>query len=99
MKCKDLVVRTLRGTGNPELLANEMKWYKLSIVAVTETHLVGEGEMPPDEELRKIHLSFSGRQDGWNVEGVGLALSSQARAAMRYHQSISPGIMTAEFLT
>ena len=91
-------VRTLRGTGKPELLANEMKRYKLSIVAVTETHLAGEGEMPLDEEGKYIIL-FSGRQDGQNVEGVGLALSSQAQAAMRHHQSISPRIMTAEFLT
>ena len=30
--------------------ANEMKRYKLSIVAVTETHLAAEGEMPLDEE-------------------------------------------------
>ena len=33
------------------------------------------------------------------MEGVGLALSPQARGAMRYHQNISPRIMTAEFLT
>ena len=33
------------------------------------------------------------------MQGVGLALSSQARAAMRHHLSVSPGIMTAEFLT
>ena len=31
-------VHTLRGAGKLELLANEMKWYNLSIVAVTETH-------------------------------------------------------------
>ena len=74
-----------------------MKRYKLSIVAVTETHLAGEGEMPLDEEGKYIIL-FSGRQDGQNMEGVGLALSSQARAAMRHHQSVSPRIMT-EFLT
>ena len=91
-------VRTLCGTGKPELLANEMKRYKLSIVAVTEAHLAGEGEMPPDEEGR-YSFFFSGRQDGQNMEGVGLALSSQAREAMRCHQNISPRIMTAEFLT
>ena len=33
------------------------------------------------------------------TEGVGLALSSQAWAAMRHHQSVSPRIMTEEFLT
>ena len=48
--------------------------------------------------LFKIIL-LSGRQDGQNVEGVGLALSSQAWAAMRHHQSVSPRIMTEEFLT
>ena len=57
-----------------------------------------EGEMPLDEEGRYVIL-FSGRQDGQNVEGVGIALSPQARAAMRHHQSVSPRIMTAEFLT
>ena len=63
-KCKDLVVRTLRGTGNPELLANEMKWYNLSIVAVTETHLASEGEMPLDKEGRYIFLSLKDRMVG-----------------------------------
>ena len=75
-----------------------MKQYKLSIVAVTETHLASEGEMPLDEEVKSIIL-FSGRQDGQNVEGVGLALSSQVWAGMRtikvYHpeswqQNFSP---------
>ena len=44
-------------------MANEMKQYKLSIVAVTETYLAGEGEMPLDEEGKYIilfkRLSFS----------------------------------------
>lgn len=62
-------VCTLRGRGKPEFLTNEMKRYKLSIVAVTETHLTSE--MPLDEEGRYIIL-FSGRQDGCNVEGAGL---------------------------
>ena len=91
-------VHLLRGAGKPELLANEMKWYNLSIIPVTETPFAGEGEMPLDEEGRYVIL-FSGRQDGQNVEGVGIALSPQARAAMRHHQSVSPRIMTAEFLT
>ena len=65
-------VCTLRDRGKPEFLANEMKRYKLSIVAVTETHLTSE--LPLDEEGRYIIL-FSGRQDGRNVEGAGLALS------------------------
>ena len=88
----------LCGAEKPELLANEMKQYNLFIVAVTETHLAGEGEMPLDEEGRYVIL-FSGRQDGQNVEGVGIALSPQAQAAMRHHQSISSRIMTAELLT
>ena len=91
-------VRTLHGTGKPELLANEMKRYKVSIVAVTETHLAGEGEMPLDDKGR-YSILFSGRQDGQNMEVVGIALSSQARTAMRYHQNISSRIMTGEFLT
>ena len=81
-------MHTLRGTGKPELLANEMKRYKLSIVALTETHLDVGGEMPLDEEGKYIIL-FCGRQDGQNVEGVGLALSSQAWAAMRHHLSVA----------
>ena len=54
--------------------------------------------MPLDEEGRYVML-FSGRQDGMNVEQVGIALSPQAQAAMCHHQSASPRIMTAEFLT
>ena len=51
-----------------------------------------------DEEGRYT-LLFSGRRDGRGVEGVGLALSPQAREALRHHQSISARILTAEFLT
>jgi len=50
------------------VLANKMKWYNLSIVAVVETHFAGEGEIPLDEEGRYS----SRRQDCENVEGVGL---------------------------
>ena len=91
-------VRTLRGLGKPEQLASEMKRYKLSVLAVTETHISGEGKMPLDEEGRYTMI-FSGRQDGRSAEGVGLALSPQAQAALRHHQSVSSRIMTAEFLT
>ena len=42
-------VRTLRGIGRPEQLAMEMKQYKLSMLAVTETHLSGKGEMVLDK--------------------------------------------------
>ena len=81
-----------------EQLASAMQRYKLSILAVTETHLTGEGEMPLDEEGQYV-IPFSGRQDGQNVEGVGLALSPQATAAIRQHQSVSSRIMAAEFLS
>ena len=33
------------------------------------------------------------------MEGVGLALTPHARAAMRYHQAVSPRVLAAEFLT
>ena len=64
-------VRTLRGLGKTEHLAEEMKRYRLSNLAVTETHLTGEGEMLLDEESGYT-MFFSGRQDGHSMEGVGL---------------------------
>ena len=91
-------VRTLHGLGKPDQLVNEMKLYRLSILAVTETHLSGEGEMMLDEEGSYTML-FSGRLDNRSAEGVGLALSPQAQAALRHHQSVSARILTAEFLT
>ena len=69
-----------------EQLAREMKRYRLSILAVTETHLPGEGEMVLEEESGYTMI-FSGRQDERNMEGVGLALTPYARATMRYHQA------------
>ena len=36
-------VHTLCGLGKPEQLASEMKQYKLSVLAVTETHITGRG--------------------------------------------------------
>ena len=91
-------VRTLRGLGKPEQLASEMTRYKLSVLAVTETHISGEGVLSLEEEGGYTML-FSGRQDGRSVEGVGLALSPQARASLRHHQTVSSRIMMAEFLT
>ena len=91
-------VRTLRGLGKLEQLAGEMKRYRLSILAVTETHLPGEGEMVLDVETG-YRLLFSGRLDGSNVEGVGIALSPHARAALRHYQAVSPRVLTAEFLS
>ena len=73
-------------------------WYRLSILAVTETHLPGEGEMVLDVETG-YRLLFSGRLDGSNAEGVGIALSSHARAALRHYQAVSPRVLTAEFLS
>ena len=81
-----------------EQLAGEMNRYRLSILAVTETHLPGEGEMVLDVETG-YRLLFSGRLDGSNVEGVGIALSSHTRAALQHYQAVSPRVLTAEFLS
>ena len=54
--------------------------------------------MPLDDEGQYIIL-FSVKQDGQNVEEVGLALSPRAWAALRLYQSVSSRIMTAEFLS
>ena len=91
-------VRTLRGLGKLEQLAGEMKRYRLSILAVTETHLPDEGEMVLDAET-SYKLLFSGKSDGSNVEGVEISLSPHTRAALRHYQAVSPQVLTAEFLS
>ena len=60
-----------------ERLAREMEQYRLAVVAVTETHLPGEGEMLLDES-RGYRMVFSGRVDGRKAEKVGLAFSPYA---------------------
>ena len=75
-----------------------MTRYRLTILAVTETHLPGEGEMVLEEESGYTMI-FSGRRDKRNVEEVGLALTPHARATMRYHQAVSSRILAAQFLT
>ena len=87
-------VRTLCGLGKAEQLASAMSQYWLSIVAVTETHLTGAGEMVLDANTGHTMI-FSGRKDANNAEGVGLALTPHARAALRQYQAVSK----AEFLT
>ena len=82
-------VRTLRGIGKMEQLAMEMERYRLSMLAVTETHLAGEGEMVLDE-CRGYKMLFAGRKDGRAAEGVGLALTPHAWAALRHYQPVSP---------
>ena len=76
----------------------ERKWYKLSILAVTETHLPGERDMEMDAKAG-YRLAFSGRSDGTNVEGVGIALSPHAMAALRHYLAMSTLVLSAEFLT
>ena len=81
-----------------EQLAMEMERYRLSMLAVTETHLAGEGEIVLDE-CRGYKMLFAGRKDGRAAEGVGLALTPHAWAALRHYQPVSPRMLVAEFLT
>ena len=78
-------------------LAGEMKWCS-SILAVTETHLTSEEEMVLDAET-SYRLLFSGRSDGSNVDGVGIALSAYARVALRCYRTVPLWELSAEFLT
>ena len=79
-------------------MAREMKRYRLSILAVTETHLPGEGAVVL-EEKSGYNMIFSESQDECSMEGGGLALTPHARATMRYHQAVSSRVLAAEFLT
>ena len=91
-------VRTLRGSGKTEQLALAMKQYRLSYVAVTETQLTGASEMVLDAHTG-YSMIFSGRKDTSNAEGMGLALTPHARAALRHYQAVSSRILKAELLT
>ena len=91
-------VRSLRGQGKPEQLASEIERYKVSVLAMTETHLTENGEMMLGE-VKGYKMLLSGRQDGNAAEGVGLALALQAMAALKHYQAVSSRILTAEFLT
>ena len=91
-------VRTLRGLGKSQQLAAEMQRNRISILAVTETHLSEAGHLMLDEE-KGYRLVFSGRKDGTTLEGVGIALDAHAWAALRHYQAVSPRILTAEFLS
>ena len=72
-----------------EQLVRKTKRYRLSILAVMETHLPGEWEMVL-EEVSGCTVTFSGRQDKCNAEGVGLVLTPNARDKSR--------ILAAEFI-
>ena len=75
-----------------------MKRYQLSILGVTETHLPGEGEVTLDVGSG-YSMIYSGTLDGRNVEGVGLAITARAKAAMRFHKAVSSRVLAAEFMT
>ena len=69
-------VSTLRGVGKTEQLTMEMEPYRLSVLAVTETHLAGEDEMVLDEcRGHKMLFSGTGREYRRIAEGVGLVLT------------------------
>ena len=44
-------------------------------------------------------MLFTGRKDGRAAEGMGLALTPHAWAALRLYQPVSPQMLVAEFLT
>ena len=81
-----------------EQLAGEMERYRLAVLAVTETHLPGEGEKLLDVN-KGYRLVFSGRTDGRKAEGVGLAFSPYAWNTLRCYEAVSPRILSAEVLT
>ena len=91
-------VRTLQGTGKLEQLEREMLRYDMNMVAVTETHLPGEGEIEIGEGSNYT-LIHSGRQDERKSEGVGIAMTKEARASMRSYHPVSPRVLSAEFQT
>ena len=55
-------VRTLRGLSKLQQLADEMQQNRISILAVTETHLSEAGHLMLDVE-HAYRLVFSGRKD------------------------------------
>ena len=55
-----------QGPGQAQQLAVEMERLKVSVLAVTETHLPGSGEMALDES-KGYRMVFSGRQDGSTI--------------------------------
>ena len=67
-------VRSLRGVGKTEQLVNEMERYKMSVLAVMETHLTKNGQVVLNEVKGYKDASLWG-QDGKAAEGVGLALA------------------------
>ena len=75
----------------------EMERYWISVLAVTETHLTGEGEMVLDEG-RGYRMLFAGRKDRRAI-GVRLAVTPQARASLRHYQPVYPRILVVELLT
>ena len=91
-------VRTLRGLGKGEQLAMEMERNGLMVLGVTETHLPGTGVQTLHENKEYIML-FSGRVDGGMSEGVGLAITPEARSALRSWRPIASRLLVAEFLT
>ena len=81
-----------------EQLANEMEQYKMTVFAVTKTHLTETGQIVMD--IVKGHrMLLSRRQDGRAAKEVGLALAPHALAFMRHYQAVSSRILMAEFLT
>ena len=91
-------VRTLRGLGKGEQLPIEMERNGLLVLGVTEIHLPGTG-IQTLHENKGYTMLFSGRVDGGMSEGVGLAISPEARTALRSWHPITSRLLTAEFLT
>jgi hypothetical protein len=68
------------------------------MIAVTEAHLPGEGEVHLGIDI-DYTLVYSGRQDGRHIEGVGIAMTKETRGSMRTYHPVSSRVLAAEFQT
>ncbi|XP_065571485.1 uncharacterized protein LOC136034273 [Artemia franciscana] len=85
-------VLTLNAPASKNLLSDELRKNKVSIVGLTEARLTGSGE----ERLGNSDpLLWSGRSTRRN--GVGLALNSLKRKALLLDKAVSDRLMKARF--
>ncbi len=90
-------MRTLNDTensvGSPELLAIRLEQYNVHICGLSEVRWPGKG-------IRKVgtwDILFSGRKDGMRCQGVGLALSPEARNSFLDWGAVNERIVWASF--
>ena len=87
-------VRTLQTDGNWEILLEEASKFRIDILGLCETNLIGKETLLSKGEYT---ILMSNRADGMCTEGVGIMISQHMTHCLESYDTVSSRLVTAKF--